>query len=55
MQTRLGRSSSRSCTDDGATAVEYAVMASLIAAVIVVMVGLIGVEVFAMFGAVPAF
>lgn len=36
-------------SDRGATAVEYAIIASLIAAVIVVVVGLVGVEVLGLF------
>jgi Flp pilus assembly pilin Flp len=51
----LPRIASILCADGGATAVEYAIMASLIAAVIVVVVGLIGVEVFEMFDSIPAF
>jgi Flp pilus assembly pilin Flp len=44
----------RSC-DEGATAVEYAIMASLIAAVIATTVALIGVRVLALFASVPGF
>lgn len=43
-------------TDDrGATAVEYAIMASLIAAVIVITVAALGVNVTDLFDAVPSF
>lgn len=41
--------------DDGATAVEYAIMASLIAAVIVGVVGLLATGVVDLFTRVPAF
>ncbi len=43
LQNRIAR------TDEGATAVEYGIMVALIAAVIVVMVGLVGQDVLAAF------
>ena len=45
----------RFADERGATAVEYAIMASLIAAVIVIAVGALGVNVTELFAAVPRF
>jgi Flp pilus assembly pilin Flp len=41
--------------DVGATSVEYAIMASLIAAVIVVVVGVLGIQVYGLFDRLPPF
>lgn len=41
--------------DEGATSAEYAIMASLVAAVIVVTVSLLGIRVFELFDSIPAF
>lgn len=45
----------RIAQDDGATAVEYAIMASLIAGVVVATVIILGQQVLALFQRVPAF